>query len=117
MKPHDKLKLEIMGALKAKPLSVFELMTQISDPNLTAHRLAMTLEELKREGYVVQPVDSSSVQVLYRHASETSLSDLTAKLLPHRDPVREAHAQEATQERNRVFRYKKDGGADLGEDD
>lgn len=113
----DALKLDIMLALKAKALTLFELSPYISDLNVKASQLARALDELVTDGHLVTDESSSTVGRLYKHANESSLSDLSGKLLPHRDPVREAHASEDAQERQPRYRRLHFQRADLGDDD
>jgi hypothetical protein len=98
------LKLAVMEVLRGRALTVSE----IGVPSA----ITMVLLELIADGYVVR-VPGSTAPAIYQHAHDNALSDLRCKLLPHRDPVREAHLQPETQ--GRVERKgQHDGeGADL----
>lgn len=117
MTSKDTLKLDIMRALQVQPLSVVQMTPVIRVRGVTTRAVATTLDELVREGFLVTDDTSSTVGRLYKHASETSMSDLRAKVAPYRDPVREAHEHGATQGRSRGYSPVDDEVVDLGEDD
>lgn len=108
------LKTEVMRVLGTRAMALFEIAAHIA-MEASAGELDETVDELTADGYLVsETVDGKTV---YRHAYETAMSDLSGKLLPHRDPVREAHEHEATQERRARYRRSTLQGADLGDDD
>lgn len=108
MRERDKLLINIMELLSKSATSLFDLKFQLE---LRPETIGQALHELQDAGYVVED-RSSTVTPLYRPASETSLSDLRAKLLPHYDPVREMHEWEQG-EGSIARRVKPLGSADL----
>jgi len=117
MHPLDALKIDIMRTLARASMSIVQLSTHVATLEAKPSQIAKALEELVEDGYLTSHDDSSTMGRVYQHATADSLSDLSAKLLPHRDPVREAHAHEQAQERQPRYRRLPLEGADLGDDD
>jgi len=113
LKRSEETKLAIMDALKYRPMCNADLVLNIElEGHVSMAYIAQQLGELERDGYVKMDA-TASVMPLYKHASESSLSELRAKLLPHRDPVREGHEFEATRAQRYAARYRNQTGADL----
>jgi len=111
MQRDDELKLDIMSALRFRPMVLLELVPALATLDAKPSKVLALLEELIVDGYVASRDDSSTVARTYQHASETSLSDMRGKLLPHRDPVRAAHEDDEVQQklpRKRQVRVKVD---------
>ena len=79
--------LMVMEAL-GQPKSIYEVAAAME---MTLPTVASTIEELMQEKCIVVDDTSSSVAEVYKHSHAYALSDLRARLLPHRDPVREGH--------------------------
>ena len=113
MKPLEQVQLLVMEALAEKPMTLFDLMLVIEE-GTTIGVVGLALQALVDANYV-QPVftSTSSAGVSYGHARRYAMSDLRQKLLPSRDPVREAHEHAATQGMRGRYRRTSEHGADL----
>jgi hypothetical protein len=107
VKRSDEVQLAVMEALKWGPATVpgVMLVLDFEGPEVTLAYVYDQIGALERDGFVKRDA-SSSVMPIYSHAREHALSDLRAKLLPSRDPVREGHEFESTAMRN-PLRYRR----------
>lgn len=108
LKRSDELKVALMDALKFGPKTAPEVMLLLDErlDDIALNHVVKALTDLEAEGFV-KTDRSSSVMPIYSHAYEHALSDLRAKLLPHRDPVREGHEFEATRGQRYEARYRR----------
>lgn len=115
MKPLDHMQLTVMTLIneEGQPLTLFDLMLRIEE-GTTVGIVGLAVQALLEGGFLVPMCSSSPAPTqAYARAHAFVLSDLRAKLLPSRDPVREAHEWTATQGLRGRYRRPTEQGADL----
>jgi hypothetical protein len=92
----DVLKVMIVDVIRLIPRSLLDLKVDaLSEPSLrdiTLAYLGETVRQLLDDGYIRERGPTSSIMPTYELAGVDVVSELRAKLLPHRDPVVETHA-------------------------